>query len=130
MLHCRIYIICDTVGCDRPVLRDVLIHVIPNVADKWYELGLILLEPKYENHLKIISVDTQNDARTCCRKVFEEWLRTDKLASWDKVIEALTLIGLDNVASNIKQLLGLQGEFNQHSPPNTANLWTDACMVY
>ena len=111
MLYCHIDIICDTVGCDRPVLRDVLIHVIPKVADKWYELGLILLEPKYENHLKTIEADSRNDARTCCRKVFEEWLRTDTLASWDKVIESLALIGLDNVASDIKQLLGLQGEY-------------------
>jgi len=44
--------------------------------------------------------------------LFSEWLNTDKLASWDKLIEALTLIGLDKVASNIKQLLGLQGEFD------------------
>ena len=87
-------------------MRDLLIHVIPNAADQWYELGLLLLEPKYENHLKIIETDTRNDARTCCRKMFDKWLTTDKLASWDKVIEALTLIGLNNVVSNIKQLLG------------------------
>ena len=111
MLHCHIGIICDTVGCDCPILRDVLIHVIPNAADKWYDLGVILLDPKYANRLKIIEVDTKNDARTCCRKMFEEWLKIDKLASWDKVIEALTLIGLDNVASDIEQLLGIQGEF-------------------
>ena len=43
--------------------------------------------------------------------MFSKWLNTDKLASWDKVIEALTLIGLESVASNIKQLLD-QGEFD------------------
>jgi len=112
VLHCHVDIICYTVGCDRPVLRDVLIHVIPNVANKWYELGLLLLEPKYENELNIIEAD-KDDTRTRCRKMFSKWLNTDKLASWDKLIEALTLIGLENVASNIKQLLGLQGEFNQ-----------------
>ena len=41
--------------------------------------------------------------------MFSKWLKTDKFASWDKLIEALTFIGLDNVASNIKQKLG-QGE--------------------
>ena len=82
--------------------------MIPNAADQWYELGLLLLEPKYENDLKTIEKDTKNDARTCCRKMFDKWLTTstDKLASWDKVIEALTLVGLNNVASNIQQLLG------------------------
>jgi len=40
--------------------------------------------------------------QTCCRKMFSKWLTTDELASWDKVIEALALIGLNNVASNIK----------------------------
>jgi len=101
-----INIIYDTVGCDPPVSKDLLIHVIPYAADQWYNLGLLLLEPKDENYLKIIEADTRNDARTCCRKMFSKWLTTDKLASWDKVIEALTLIGLNNVASNIKELLG------------------------
>ena len=43
--------------------------------------------------------------------MFSKWLNTDKLASWDKVIEALTLIGLDNVASNIGGMLK-QGELH------------------
>jgi len=82
--------------------------VIPYAADQWYELGLLLLESKYENYLKTIEADEKN-SRACCRKMFDKWLNTDPLASWDKVIEALTLIGLNNVASDIKQLLG-QGE--------------------
>jgi len=50
----------------------------------------------------------KNDGKTCCRKMFNKWLNTDKLASWDKVIKALTLLELKNVASDIEQLL-LQG---------------------
>ena len=85
---------------------------MPSVANHWYDLGLQLLDPKYENELDIIeAADMKNDTKTCCRKMFSKWLNTDELASWDKVIEALTLIGLNNVASNIKQLLG-QGEKN------------------
>ena len=110
MRHCYIGIICDTVGCDRPVLRDLVNHVTPSVANRWYDLGLQLLDPKYENELNIIEAD-KDDIKTCCRKMFSKWLNTDKLASWDKVIEALTLIGLDNVASNIGQLLRIHGEF-------------------
>ena len=93
-------------------LRDLVNHVIPSVANHWYDLGLQLLDPEYENELNIIEEDTKNDVKTCCRKMFSKWLKTDKLASWDKVIEALTVIGLKNVASNIEQQLG-KGEINQ-----------------
>ena len=86
-------------------MRDLLIHVVPNAADHWYELGLLLLGAKYESHLHYIVSDTRNDARTCCKKMFKRWLDTDVLASWDKVIEALILVGLNNEASDIKQLL-------------------------
>jgi len=99
------------VGCDRPALRDVRNYVIPSVANHWYDLGLQLLDPKYENELNIIEAD-KDDTKTCCRKMFNKWLNTDKLACWDKVIEALTVIGLDKVASDIQQLLG-QGKFMQ-----------------
>ena len=81
--------------------------MVPSVANHWYDLGLQLLDPKYENELNIIeAADMKNDTKTCCRKMFSKWLNTDKLASWDKVIEALTIIGLNNVASKIKTLLG------------------------
>jgi len=86
-------------------MRDLVVHVIPYAADQWCELGLLLLEQKYENYLKMIEADTKNSG-ACCRKMFDKWLTTDKLASWDKVIEALTLIGLNNVANDIEQLLG------------------------
>ena len=62
------------------------------------------MDPKHENELNIIEAD-KDDTKTCCRKMFSKWLNTDKLASWDKLIEALTLIGLDNVASNIEGML-------------------------
>jgi len=102
-----------TVGCDRPALRDLADHVIPSVASQWYNLGVQLLDPEYTNELDHIeATDMMNDTKTCCRKMFSKWLNTDKLASWDKVIEALTLIGLESVASNIKQLLE-QGEFDK-----------------
>ena len=96
-------------GNDRPTLRDITNHVIPSVAHKWYNLGLQLLDPKYENELNIIEAD-KNDATTCCRKMLVRWLNTDELASWDKLIKALRIIQLNDIASNIEQLL-LQGEY-------------------
>ena len=90
----------------RPTLRDLATHVIPSVKTEWYNLGLQLLEPKYENELNTIEADTRNDAATCCRKMFSKWLNTDELASWDKLIKALRIVQLNNVASDIEQLQG------------------------
>ena len=97
------------VGYDRPILRDVTIHVIPSVATRWYELGLVLLDTKYHNELTIIEADVRSDAVTCCRKMFSKWLNTDELASWDKLIKAVRIVQLNNVSNDIEQLL-LQGE--------------------
>ena len=94
-----------TVGCEHPVLRDLVNHVVPLVTSKWYDLGLQLLDPKDSHELDTIEADTKNNSKTCCRKMFSKWLQTDELASWDKVIEALILIGLNDVARSIKQLL-------------------------
>ena len=82
---------------------------MPSVARKWFELGAVLLDPKYQNELDtIIEGSARNDAETC-RKMLSRWLNTDELASWDKLIEALRIIQLNDVASNIEQLL--QGEY-------------------
>jgi len=96
-----------TVGSDRPILRDLLIHVIPLVADKWFHLGLILLDPKHEHHLKTIEADAK-DAKTSCRKMFDTWLKTSMEACWDQVIKALRQLEANKVADTIRQQL--QGE--------------------
>ena len=79
--------------------------MIPSVKTEWYNLGLQLLDPKYENELNTIEVDTGNDVATCCRKMFSKWLNTDQLASWDQLIKALRIVQLNNVASDTEQLL-------------------------
>ena len=85
--------------------------MIPSVKTEWYNLGLQLLDPKYENELNTIEQDARNDAAICCRKMFRKWLNTDGPASWNKLIEALRIIvQLNNVANDIEQLL-LQGEY-------------------
>ena len=37
--------------------------------------------------------------------MFNRWLNTDEQASWDKLIRALRYIQLNNVASDIEQML-------------------------
>ena len=89
--------------------------MIPSVATRWYELGLVLLDTKYQNELTIIEADIRNDAVTCCRKMFSKWLNTDELANWDKLIKAVRIVQLNNVASDIERLL-LQGEYVTYLP--------------
>lgn len=99
--------ICFTVinlGHDHPTLRDLVIHVTPLVTKKWCELGLLLLDPKYQNEIAFIEGDTRNDEAACCRKMFGKWLNTDELASWSKLIEALRILHLDDEARKIEQL--------------------------
>ena len=95
----------------RPALRNLATHVIPRVNTSWYNLGLQLLDPKYQNELNTIEEDTRNDEATSCKKIFSKWLNTDELASWDKLIKALRIVQLNNVANDIEQLL-LQGEYH------------------
>ena len=42
--------------------------------------------------------------------MFSKWLNTDKLASWDKLIKAVRIVQLNNVANDIGELL-LHGEY-------------------
>ena len=41
--------------------------------------------------------------------MFSKWLNTDELASWDKLIKALRIVQLKNVANDIEQFF-LQDE--------------------
>ena len=90
-------------------MKDLNKHVIPLVATRWYDLGLELLETKHERELDIIETNYRNDVITCCRKMFRKWLETRDDASWDQLIQAVKNIEVNNVASDIEQLL-LQGE--------------------
>ena len=89
-------------------MRDLVNRVLPHVAVKWYELGLELLDPANEHELEIIEKDAKDDAKMGCRKMFKKWLDSDEEASWEKVIQALTDIELDEVASDIEERL-MQG---------------------
>ena len=80
-----------------------MFHVVPLVTNQWYELGLALLGPKYENSLENIEEETGNTK--CCRKMFNKWLKTDQQASWNRLIKALGDIELNYAAIKIMQLL-------------------------
>lgn len=87
--------------------------MIPLVNTKWFDIGVQLLDPKYENELNTIEADTKHDAATCCRKMFCKWLNSDGLANWKKLMKALRMVQMHYVADDIEKLL-LQGELLIH----------------
>ena len=70
---------------NHPVLRDLEKHVVPFVNGQWYDLGLELLDPKYAHELDLIEADMKGSSKTCCRKMFSKWLKTEELANWQKL---------------------------------------------
>jgi len=98
------------IGQSRPTMKVLNKHVIPRVSTKWYDLGLELIDDKYETELETIRTDYRNDgSKMCCQKMFSKWLETRDDASWDHIIEAMRNIELNSVASDVEQLL-VQGE--------------------
>ena len=79
------------------------IHVKREIAPKWYDLGLQLLQGEHRHELNIIKTNNIQNVEVCCREMFEYWLRVDETASWDKLISALQAIGQNTLAANIKQ---------------------------
>ena len=77
-------------------------HVTPFVATKWRLLGLVLLDTKHE--IELDDIEGINE-KECCRNMFSKWLSTDELVNWDRLIKALRIVQLDNVASDIENSL-------------------------
>ena len=98
---------CDRLG-DRPSHKDLLNYVVPHAAAKWYDLGLQLMDPRYEDQQAIIKEDGRSDVQECCRKMLNYWLEAEESPTWNKVICGLKAVRLNYVASNIEiQLQGL-----------------------
>ena len=94
---------------NRPTMRDLHRHVVPLAATNWYKLGILLLDLESQYELDIIAKETRNDLTRSCSRMFSKWLNIDELADWDKLIKALRMAQMNNVANYIEQLL-LQGE--------------------
>ena len=76
----------------------------PSVCTDWYNLGLELLDPKDEKRVDIIETNYLiHGVETCCRKMFDEWLKYGN-ANWDQLVRAIKKIGLNHAASEIEKL--------------------------
>ena len=83
-----------------------LLELIPNVAPRWYLLGIQLLREDQEPHLDVIKSDCGNDNKQCCVQMFWYWLQTNPKASWIQLLDALRspALELHTVAANIEAM--------------------------
>ena len=97
------------VDFDQPQLKDLYEHVVPSVADKWWDMGVHLLHPTLIDGraLEVIAADHSHRVEECCKSMFKRWLETQRDASWNQLLEAIRSIGLPSLASNLeKDLIG------------------------
>ena len=89
----------------RPLRKEIL-DFIPDVAPRWYEVGLKLLSNDQATHLDIIKTNHSNDQLKGCAEMFWFWLDAQPNASWQQLIESLKspAIQLHTVAANIEAL--------------------------
>ena len=90
---------------DRPSIRQ-LVEVMRmedvNISTWWIDLGLELNVSN--NDLQVIKVNNCDDVNTCCRIMFEKWLRMTPNASWNQLIIALEAIEMNTAANAISKL--------------------------
>ena len=90
---------------DRPTIQQ-LVEVMRiehiEIATKWYELGLELVDSN--KVLKVIEVDNPRNINTCCRVMFEKWLEKTPNASWSQLVTALDNIKMNTAADVVRKL--------------------------
>ena len=62
------------VGTDRPALKYLYKHVNIGITNKWYEIGVELLEPGDEVDLDTIKYNHPGDADKCAAEMLKLWL--------------------------------------------------------
>ena len=79
---------------------------VPELACKWKDIGIQLLQAKHHNALHIIEVNHKGDIETCCREMIDKWLETAKNPKWCQLIKALqrASVSLNTLADKIKRV--------------------------
>ena len=108
MLCCMEFIICmcTHVGTDRPKLK-YLNYVKTDIATKWFDIGVALLDAGDEVVLNITKENFPGDAMKCTSEMFKLWLDRKPEASWNDLIRVLKNknIKLKTLAKKIKTML-------------------------
>ena len=79
--------------------------MIPYVGNKWYELGIQLLDANQESMLQSIGANHGHDVKKCCSETFNYWLQTHPDGNWDQLVKALRkpAVELNYLAQNIEK---------------------------
>jgi len=94
-------------GNDLPALRDLNNFVVPYVGNKWFNLGLQLIDPANESLLYNMKADRHKNFDEQCTEMFSQWLQTESKANWNYVIFCLKApaVNLKNLAKDIESKL-------------------------
>ena len=74
-------------------------------ANKWRDLGIVLMGQDAVTDLDMIRVDYPYNVKECCSRMFTEWRQRTPKASWKQLIEALKEVKLTQLASELEELL-------------------------
>ena len=86
---------------DQAINLDILlIQLKPTVTDKWYQFGEAI-----GVHKEILEECTRYPTDQSLVEILDNWLRNHSgQPSWKEIAEALTKIGLQELACNIKSV--------------------------
>ena len=95
------------VGTERPTLKDLYTHVKCKISDKWYDIGVALLDHGDVSDLDIIKENLHGKVEECAAEMLNLWLARKPTASWGELLEALRKpnIKLNTLAAKIDDML-------------------------
>ena len=74
-------------------------------ANKWRDLGIVLMGQDAADDLDIIRIDHPNNVKECCLRMFSEWRQRNTKASYKDLIDGLKEVSLIQLASEVEKLL-------------------------
>jgi len=82
-------------------------HVRPDIATKWYDIGIELLDEEDEIILNTTKKNFPGDHDICAAEMLQLWLARKTDASWNQLIQAFRKrhIKLNVLASEIEGML-------------------------
>ena len=83
----------DSLGDEKPLMKDIDNHVVERWASKWKELGSQLNIG--EHLIRNIEHDCPSDCGKCCRIMLSKWLEETSHPTWGALMSAV-----DEVSDN------------------------------
>ena len=74
-------------------------------ANKWRDLGIVLMGQDAADDLDVIRIDHPNNVKECCSRMFSEWRQRNTKASYKDLIDGLKEVNLIQLASEVEKLL-------------------------